>query len=156
MSECRPNGGLGVLRLLVFLQILCFFTNAVENFFATFRMTFVGRKGAALVKPVAQFQNVAQVGNLLTGFYVICCLLFLVLLIGMTFRRPIFFRLLLVLDAISLWLGLYGYYFWGTSGASLTALEQVITLTEPFLSAGGLVLLLFAPSVRRLWWPRRG
>src|SRR5579885_717254 len=156
MSECRPNVGLGVLCLLVFLQILCFFTNVVENFFATIRMTFVGHKGAALVKPVAQLQNVAQVGNLLTGFYLICCLLFFVLLIGMAFRKPIFFRILLVLDVISLCLGLYGYYFWMTGGAGLTALEQAITLTEPFLSSGGLVLLLFVPAVRRLWWPHRG
>jgi hypothetical protein len=156
MPERRPNVGLGVLCLLVFLQILCFFTNAVENFFATIRMTFVGHKGAALVKPVAQLQNVAQVGNLLTGFYLICCLLFFVLLIGMAFRKPIFFRILLVLDVISLCLGLYGYYFWMTGGAGLTALEQAITLTEPFLSSGGLVLLLFVPAVRRLWWPHRG
>ncbi len=154
MPERRPNAGLGVLCLLVFLQILCFFTNAVENFFSTFRMTFVGHKGAALVKPVAQIQNVAQVGNLLTGFYLLCCLLFFVLLIGLMARRPTFFRILLVLDGISLFLGLYGYYFWMTGGAGLTLMEQIITLTEPFLSSGGLVLLLAVPAVRRLWWPR--
>ena len=156
MPERQPNGGLGVLCLLVFLQIICFVTNALENFFATFRMTFVARKGAALVKPVAQLQNVAQIGPLLTLFYLICCVIFFILLIGLNLRRPIFFRILLVLDVISLCLGLYGYYFWMTGGAGLTALEQAITLTEPFLSSGGLALLLFVPAVRRLWWPRRG
>jgi hypothetical protein len=156
MTEHRFNGGLGILCLLVFLQILCFFTNAVENFFATFRMTFAGHKGAALVKPVAQLQNVAQIGQLLTLFYLICCVIFFILLIGLAFRKPTFFRLLLVLDVISLFLGLYGYYFWMTVGAPLTLREQVITLTEPFLSSGGLVLLLFVPAVRRLWWPHRG
>lgn len=156
MQDSRSNAGLGILCLLVFLQILCFFANAVENFFATFRMTFVGHKGAALVKPVVQLQNVAQVGNLLTWFYLICSLFFFLLLIGIAARRPIFFRILLVLDVISLFLGLYGYYFWMTGGAGLTLREQVITLTEPFLSSGGLVLLLFVPAVRRLWWPRRG
>jgi hypothetical protein len=155
MPQRQPKRGLGVLCLLVFLQIICFVTNAVENFFATFRMTFVGHKGATLVKPVAQLQNVAQIGQLLTLFYLICCVIFFLLLIGLSLRKSIFFRILLVLDVISLCFGLYGYYFWMTGGAGLTALEQAITLTEPFLSSGGLVLLLFVPSVRGLWWPRR-
>lgn len=155
MSGNRQNAGLAVLCLLVFLQIICFFVNAVENFAATFRLTFVGHKGATLVRPVAQLQNVAQIGELLTLFYLICFLLFFFLLVGLAFRKPAFFYLLLILDAISLFLGLYGYYFWLSAGAPLTLREQVITLIEPFLSSGGLLLLLFVHAVRSLWWPRR-
>jgi hypothetical protein len=155
MSERRWNLGLVVLCLLVFLQICCFFLNAADNLLATFRLTFVGHKGAALVKPVVNLQNVAQIGTLLTWFYFICCIVFVVLLLGMGARRPIFFRILVVLDVISLFLGLYGYYFWLTGGAHLTVSEQVITLTEPCLSSGGLLLLLCVTNVRTFWWPRR-
>jgi len=155
MSGNRQNRGLAVLCMLVFLQIICFFVNAVENFTSTFRLTFVGHKGATLVRPVAQLQNVAQIGGLLTLFYLICCLLFFILLLGVAFRKPAFFSVLLVLDTISLFLGLYGYYFWLSVGAPLTLREQVITLVEPFLSSGGLLLLLFVPAVRSLWRPRR-
>lgn len=155
MPERKGNPGLIVLCILVFLQILCFLLNALDNMLTTFRLTFVGYKGAALARPVVDLQKVAQVGSLLTWFYFACCSIFFILLFGMAARRPAFFRVLFVLDIISLFLGLYGYYFWLTGGAHPTLPEQVITLTEPFLSSGGLLLLLCLPAVRTFWWPRR-
>lgn len=155
MPERKGNPGLVVLCILVFLQIFCFLLNALDNMLAMLRMTFVGYKGAALVRPVVDLQKIARVGSLFTWFYIVCCVIFFLLLLGMAMRRPFFFRALLVLDVISLFLGLYGYYFWLTGGAHPTLAEQVITLTEPFLSSGGLLLLLCLPDVRRLWLPRR-
>lgn len=154
MSERRWNLGLVVLCLLVFLQICCFLLNAMDNLLATFSLTFVGHKGVALAQPVVDLQNVTQISTLLAWFYFICCIAFFVLLIGMATRRPLFFWVLVVLDSISLLLGLYGYYFWLTSGMPLTLPEQMITLTEPCLSSGGLLLLFCATRVRSLWWPR--
>jgi len=154
MSESRWNLGLVVLCLLVFLQICCFFLNAVNNLLATFRLTFVGHKGAALAEPVVNLQNVAQISTMLAWFYFICCIVFFVLLVGMAARRPLFFWILVALDVISLLLGLYGYYFWLTGGVHMTLSEQVITLTEPCLSSGGLLLLFCVTQVRAFWWPR--
>ena len=154
MSSRQQSAGLITLCLLLFTQMVCFFLNAADNFFAIFRMTFMGHKGAALAKPVVQIENVVAVGRTLMCFYVICCLIFFFLLIGVALRRPFSFRALLVLDVISLFLGLYGYYFWITSGVDLTSMERVITLVEPFLSSGGLVLLIGFPAIRKLWWPR--
>lgn len=156
MSSRQQNTGLIFLCVLIAFQIICFFFNAVDNFFATFRFTFMGSKGATLVRPIAQVENTVFVGHALMWFYLICCLIFFILLLGMAWRKPAFFRILLVLDFISLLLGLYGYYFWLTGGASLTPQEHVITLIEPFLSSGGLVLFIALPSIRNLWWPRRG
>lgn len=81
-----------VLCLLVFLQVLCFFASALENLFATFRLTSVGLKGVALAKSVV---------TLLTWFYFICCILFFLLLSGIALRLLIFFCLLLAIDALS-------------------------------------------------------
>lgn len=155
MSSRQQHVGLAILSLLLVSQIICFFLNAVDNFFATFRFSFMGHKGAALVKPVVQVKDVVLVGQTLMWFYLICCLIFFILLLGLWVRAPIFFRLLLVLDAISLALGLYGYYFWATSNVELTSTERVITLIEPLLSSGGLLLLIGIPALRHLWWKRQ-
>ncbi|HEU5382472.1 MAG TPA: hypothetical protein VFV38_44240 [Ktedonobacteraceae bacterium] len=155
MSSHQRNGGLIFLCVFILCQTFCFFWNAVDNFLATFRLTFMGAKGARLVKPIAQVDNVVFVGHALMWFYLACCLIFFVLLFGIALRKALFFRTLLVLDFISLLLGLYGYYFWLTGGASLTTTEHVVTLIEPLLSSGGLMLLIAVPSVRNVWWPRR-
>jgi len=158
MSSRQPNGNLAALCALLYAQVICFFFNAVDNFFATFRLTFIGHKGAALVKPVVppdQLNNIVLVGHTLLWFYLICCLIFFLLPFGLWSRKPTFFFILLILDTISLFLGLYGYYFWAISGTNPSSTEMMITLIEPFLSSGGLVLLIGVPAVRNLWWPGR-
>ncbi|HLZ58608.1 MAG TPA: hypothetical protein VKR06_16845 [Ktedonosporobacter sp.] len=154
MSSRQQKAGLTAISLLLITQITCFFLNAGENFTTTFRLTFVGHKGAALVRPIVQVENIALIGYSLTWFYIISCLIFFVLLIGVLRRKPIFFYLLLILDVISLALGLYGYYFWMTSRVELTLAEHIITLIEPLLSSGGLILLVGVPALRDLWWKR--
>ncbi len=155
MSSRQQHVGLTFLYVLLYTQVACFFLNAVDNFLATFRLTFVGHKGAALVKPVVQVDNIVFIGHTLMYFYIVCCLVFFLLPIGLSRHKPIFFRILLILDGISLLLGLYGYYFWITGGADPVLIERVINLVEPLLSSGGLVLLIGVPAIRNLWWPRR-
>lgn len=153
MSSRQQNAGLTILSTLLFAQVVCFFLDAVDNFFANFRLTFMGAKGAALAQPVVHLHGLAAIGQTLTLFYLICCLIFLLLPIGLSRRKPAFFYLLLILDTISLCLGLYGYYFWVHGDADLTSMERLITLIEPFLSSGGLVLLIAVPAIRKIWWP---
>ena len=158
MSSRQPNGALAALCVLLYAQVVCFFFNAVDNLFATFRLTFIGHKGAALAQPVvpsAQLNNILLVSHTLVVFYLICCLIFFLMPFGLLSRKPAFFVILLILDTISLALGLYGYYFWATSGTGLSSTEMCITVVEPFLSSSGLLLLLAVPGVRRLWWPSR-
>jgi hypothetical protein len=155
MSSRQQNAGLTTLYVLLFAQVVCFFLNAVDNFFAVFSLTFVGHKGAALAKPVVQINNIVLIGHTLMWFYLVCCLIFFFLPVGLSQRKTIFFYILILLDAISLWLGLYGYYFWMTGGADLAPMERAITLIEPLLSSGGLILLIAVPAVRDIWWPRR-
>jgi len=156
MSSRQQNAWLVLLSTLLFAQIACFFLNACANFSAAAsHLTFVGYKGARLVSPVIQVDNIVFIGLTLTCFYAISCLVFFFLLVGLWSRKPIYFHTLLALDGISLFLGLYGYYFWITGGVAPTSGESVITLVEPFLSSGGLILLMGVPAIRDLWWPRR-
>src|SRR5260370_16282075 len=105
MSSRQQNAGLASLYVLLFTQVVCFFLNAVDNFFATFRLTFIGHKGAALVRSVVQIDhiaNIALIGHTLMFFYLFCALIFLFLPIGLSLRKPISFLILLSLYATSL------------------------------------------------------
>src|SRR5258708_38600939 len=82
MSSRQQNAGLTTLYVLLFAQVVCFFLNAVDNFFAVFSLTFGGHKGAALAKPVVQVNNVVLRGHTLMWVYLICCLRFFYLPIG--------------------------------------------------------------------------
>jgi len=156
MSSRQQTTWLVFLSTLLFAQIACFFLNACANFSAAAsRLTFVGSKGTTLVSPLVRVDNIVFIGLTLTCFYAISCLTFFYLLVGLWSCKPIYFRILLALDSISLLLGLYGYYFWMTGGVAPTSEESVITLVEPFLSSGGLILLIGVPAIRDLWWPRR-
>jgi hypothetical protein len=86
MSSRQQNAGLTTLYVLLFAQVVCFFLNAVDNFFAVFSLTFVGHKGAALAKPVVQINNVVLIGHTLMFFYLVCCLIFFFLPIALVGR----------------------------------------------------------------------